>query len=288
MPHIPNHADVTAQLQQLHSEAPPSSERILKADLHVHTIGSGHGFSTVTENCEAAIQKGMELIALTDHGPEVPQGAHNWFFWNMSHVPGFHKGLVILRGCEANIIPDSSRYESKYGLDVADIVARRLDYVTIGFHPTTGFDDRDVARNTEAVIKAMKSPYVDQLNHPGNMVEFPIDADAVIAAAIESNVIIEINNSSLNPLGARAESSMMEIDFAIKAYKAGATLALNSDAHHATGIGNIEPALSYASEAGIPTDYYINTTAEKVLKHIEAKRERPLYEVCKLKQSLIQ
>ncbi|MCL2379780.1 MAG: PHP domain-containing protein [Coriobacteriia bacterium] len=252
------------------------NNKAIKADLHVHTVGSGHGFSTVSENAEAALEKGMELIAITDHGPSIPQGAHNWYFWNLSHVPGIYKGLVILRGCEANLIPDSSKYESRWGIDVADIVAQRLDYVTFGFHPTVGFDDKDSDRNTDAAIHAMQSPYVDQFNHPGNLAEFPFDVDAVIAAAVENDVVIELNNSSQNPLGARAATGAAEIDFARKAYSAGAKLAINSDAHHATGIGVIEPALSRAADAGIPIDAYINIDSNRALEHIQGRRERPL------------
>lgn len=252
------------------------SDRPIKADLHVHTVGSGHGFSTVCENAQSALKQGLELIALTDHGPAVPQGAHNWYFWNLSHVPGVYDGLIILRGCEANIISDGTPYDSSWGIDVADIVARRLDFVTIGFHPTVGFDDGDEVANTAAVIKAMQNPYVDQFNHPGNLGEFPLDVDAVIEAAIEHAVILEVNNSSLNPLGARAESKMMEIDFAVKAYNAGALLSINSDAHHCAGIGNVEPALSYVKQYDIPVEAFINTSAERVIKHLKEKRERPL------------
>jgi putative hydrolase len=258
-------------------------QRLIKADLHTHTVGSGHGFSTIKENADAAVAAGMELIAMTDHGPSVPQGAHNWFFWNQSHVPGIYNNLIILRGCEANIIPDGSKFDSDWGLDIADIVAERLDYVTFGFHPTTGFDRRDQAANTTALIKAMQCPYVDQFNHPGNLLEFPFDVDMAIEAAIEYDVILEVNNSSLNPLGARAETKMMEIDFAVRAYQAGATLAINSDAHHSTGIGNVQPALDCAIEHGIPADTFINTTAKRVIKHIKAKRPRPLLEACETK-----
>jgi len=267
------------KLDRLHNESTTDSsskDKPIKADLHVHTVGSGHGFSTVSENAQAALEQGMELIALTDHGPSVPQGAHNWYFWNLSHVPGVYGDLIILRGCEANIIPDGALYDSSWGIDVADIVARRLDFVTIGFHPTTGFDDGNEAKNTAAVIKAMQNPYVDQLNHPGNLREFPLDVDAVIEAAIENKVILELNNSSLNPLGARAESKMMEIEFAAKAYAAGALLSINSDAHYCTGIGNVEPALSYIHQRGVPTEAFINTSAKRVIQHIEEKRHRPL------------
>lgn len=259
-----------------------ADEQCIKADLHVHSVGSGHGFSTIIENAEAALEKGMELIAITDHGPSIPQGAHNWYFWNLNHVPGIYTSpardgqLFILRGCEANLIPNGGHYESRWGLDLADIVARRLDFVTFGFHPTVGFDEGDVAKNTAAVVKTMQCPFVDQFNHPGNLIEFPLDVDAVIAAAVENNVIIEVNNSSQNPLGARAASNVSEIDFAEKAFAAGATLALNSDAHFATGIGTVQPALTRLTDRGIPTDAFLNTSAQRVLDHLQAKRERPL------------
>jgi len=259
------------------------SGRLIKTDLHVHTVGSGHGFSTVSENAAAAKSAGLELIAITDHGPAIPQGAHNWYFWNLSHVPGIIDDLVVLRGCEANITTDAHLYESTWGIDVADIVTQRLDYVTIGFHPTTGYDGKDKAKNTAALIKALQSPFVDQLNHPGNLIEFPFDVDAAIEAAVEHNVIIEINNSSFNPLGVRTESREMEIDFAVKAYQAGATLSVNSDAHHSSGIGNVERALSYAKEYGIPIDAFVNTSAQSVIEHIEKKRHRPLLSASKEK-----
>ena len=255
---------------------------MLDADLHIHSIGSGHGYSTITENAEAAIDRGLRLIAITDHGPAIPDGAHQWFFWNLHHVPGIYKGLRILRGCEANLVLDDAAksYGSEWGLDVADIVCERLDYVQFGFHPTTGYDGSDRETNTAAVLRAMASPWVDQFNHPGNVLEYPLDVDAVIAAAIEHNVILEMNNSSLDPLGSRAQSGDLELAFAVAAYEAGALMSLNTDAHHATVIGNFEPGLTMAKNSGIPEDYFINYDAQRVIDHLLAKRPRPLLSSC--------
>jgi putative hydrolase len=247
---------------------------MLKADLHTHTVASGHGFCTITENAEAAVARGLELIAVTDHGPAVPQGAHPWYYWNLNKAPHLYKGVRILKGCEANIVPDGSVYDSSFGIDIADMVAERLDFVQIGFHPGVGFDAGDRDLNTEALLFALKNPLVDQLNHPGNLVQFPIDIDAVIKAAIEHKVIIELNNSSLDPEGTRSESIEQELDFAAAAYQAGAVVAVGSDAHYFTGIGNFDRALQGAAERGIPEDYFLNTTAERVLAHLEAKRPR--------------
>ena len=46
----------------------------LVADLHVHTISSGHAYNTILENTQSAIEKGLKLIAITDHGPNMPGG----------------------------------------------------------------------------------------------------------------------------------------------------------------------------------------------------------------------
>ncbi len=44
----------------------------IKVDLHVHTVSSGHAYSTVEECARWAAEKGLEAIAVTDHGPAVP------------------------------------------------------------------------------------------------------------------------------------------------------------------------------------------------------------------------
>jgi putative hydrolase len=45
----------------------------LEADLHVHTIASGHGYSTIKEIMTAAAEKGLKTVAITDHGLNMPQ-----------------------------------------------------------------------------------------------------------------------------------------------------------------------------------------------------------------------
>lgn len=44
----------------------------MKIDLHTHTIISGHAYSTLKENIEAARARGLEAFAVTDHGPAMP------------------------------------------------------------------------------------------------------------------------------------------------------------------------------------------------------------------------
>jgi putative hydrolase len=59
----------------------------LEADLHIHTTASGHGYSTVKEIVEAAAEKELRLIAITDHGLNMPGAPHWYHFTNMISLP---------------------------------------------------------------------------------------------------------------------------------------------------------------------------------------------------------
>jgi putative hydrolase len=246
----------------------------LLADLHTHTIASGHAYSTVTENALAARARGLELIAITDHGPSVPQGAHSWYFWNLKVIPSVLDGVRILKGCEANIVPDSEN-----GIDLPDIVLDLLDFVSVGFHPTAGFDDGDRVRNTDALLRAVANPLVDQITHPGNDEEFPLDLDAVVEAALRNNVILELNAHSFDPASSRAGSTEREREFTRTAYEAGVPIAIGSDAHYALHVGRFDAALAVAEEFGFAEERIVNRDAASVLAHLTAKRDRPRLDI---------
>ena len=41
-------------------------------DTHTHTLASGHAYNTMTEIIDAAVQKGLKLLAITEHAPAMP------------------------------------------------------------------------------------------------------------------------------------------------------------------------------------------------------------------------
>jgi putative hydrolase len=242
----------------------------LLADLHTHTVASGHAYSTVTELATSARDRGLELIAVTDHGPAVPQGAHHWYFWNLKVVPSVLDGVRILKGCEANPAADTAN-----GIDLPDVVLEQLDFVAVGFHPLTGFDDRDRIRNTEALLRVMSNPLVDMITHPGNEDEFPLDLDAVVAAAVEHRVILELNDHSFASASARNGSVAREREFAAAARAAGASVAIGSDAHYHLHVGRFDCAIEAAIELGFAQGDVVNRDASSVLDFLVAKRPRP-------------
>lgn len=244
----------------------------LTADLHTHTVASGHAYSTAAELAAAARAGGIGLIAITDHGPACPGGAHLWHFWNMKVLPSVLDGVRILKGVEANVADTPS------GTDVPDEILSQLDFVAVGFHPLTGFDGGDRDRNTEALLHTVANPLVDMIVHPGNDAEFPVHLDAIVQAAASAGVIIELNAHSFDPRSSRAGSETREREFAEAALAEGAPIAIGSDAHFALHVGRFDAAIAVAEEIGLAEERVVNRTPEAVLEFLLGRRERPRLE----------
>lgn len=243
-----------------------------RADLHTHSIASGHAFSTLAEVVAGAAAAGLELVALTDHGPACPGAPHEWYFMNLRAVPAEIDGVRVLVGVEANPVPDTEN-----GIDLPDEILADLDFVAVGMHPRTGYDDVGEREATAGLLRALRNPLVDMVTHPGTP-WFGVDVDEVVASALEHGVILEINNSSFEPSYSRSKDSSREIAFARAAAEAGALVAIDSDAHHHRHVGRFEHALRVAEDLGIRQDRLVNRDAATVLAHLRARRERPFLE----------
>lgn len=242
----------------------------LLADLHVHSVASGHAYSTVTELASAAAENGLELIAVCDHGPAMIGASGPIHFWNFRSIPLRIGGTLVLGGCEAN-----PRLDTESGLDLEDAVLERLDLVAVGMHPLHDVDADDGEANTAAILKAVANPLVDMITHPGNVESYGVDPEVVVAAAVEHGVILELNDHSFTPGGVRAPGMAWERRVAELACQAGAAIAINSDAHYHEHVGRFGRALEVAAELGIPEGLVVNRDAASVIAHLTARRDRP-------------
>lgn len=230
--------------------------------MHIHSIGSGHSYSTITEIAAAAAEKGLAMVAITDHGPALPGGPHSYYFGNLRVVPGEIAGIRILKGVEANIINEQG------GLDLDQSYLAKLDIVLAGFH-THCFPSSDRAVCTGAILKAMDNPYLDIIVHPGNP-EFPVDYEAVIKKAAARGIPLEINNSSFCGSRQGSDRNCREIAAMIAQY--GGPVVIGSDAHFACDVGRFDQALETVSAAGIKEEQVLNTSVEKILKYLGRKK----------------
>jgi putative hydrolase len=233
----------------------------LVADLHVHTIASGHAYSTIKENVIAARERGLKMIAITDHGPGLPGGPGLSYFSYMQILPSVDEGVEILVGVETNILEDGK-------LDMPDRYLEMMDIVLAGFHPPC-YRGGSVSDNTRAMLNAIKNPYVDIIVHPGNP-HYPIDLDEIIAAAKEYNTVLEINNNSLTEgvrKGSRVNCGLIAREIA----KWNLLVAIGSDAHYVDRVGKFDHAIQLVEEAGIREEQVLNTSTEKIRAYLRGK-----------------
>lgn len=236
----------------------------LVADLHTHTVASGHAYCSVNEMAHAAADIGLEMIAITDHGPNMPGGPHKYYFGNLRVVPPVIAGVRVLKGIEANIAGPSGE------LDLPDSMLAKLDIVFAGFHTHTGYDDSGVSKNTLALIGALENPYVDGIVHPGNPV-FPVDIKEVVAAAKDLGKLIEINNASLTVT--RLDSLENCIKFAERAVEYSTMVVIGSDAHHSSLVGSFDSAIRLARSVGLKSELVLNTDVSKITEFLLNRRK---------------
>lgn len=231
----------------------------LEADLHVHTLASGHGYSTIKEIVDTASEKGLKMVGITDHGLQMPGAPHWYHFTNMISLPRKMNGVEVLRGVEADILDLAGN------LDMPEaILESYLDLVLAGFHDETGYTGKSVEDHTRAMIAAIQNPYVHIIVHPGNP-KYPVDVERVVRAAKENNKAIELNSNSF----VVRPGSVSQCDlFAKMAKRYGVWVALNSDAHICYNVGSCGHAISLAIEAGINEDQILNSSVDNVRRFL--------------------
>ncbi len=232
-------------------------------DVHCHTIASGHAYSTIDEIAGEAAGKGLKMIAITDHGPAIPNGAHPYHFYNMIVLPEYIKGVRILRGIESNIIDLNGR------IDVPDDLLQKMELRIASLHPPC-INPGTKAEHTDALAAICKNPLIDVIGHPGDS-RFDFDILTVVRAAGETGTLLEINNSSLTPISYRPGSRVNIIKILEICRKEGVPVVLGSDAHYAGDIGNFCEVEKLIAETNFPEELILNRSVEKFLEYIEQK-----------------
>ncbi len=196
----------------------------LKADLQMHSTWSD-GKLSIAEMARAAAKRGMKVIAFTDHSASL--GVANGLTMDdhkrqAAEIKKVQKQLgddiLILHASEVEIKADGS-------LDYPDEFLASLDLVLASLH-TSLRQPREKA--TERMLNAVRNPHVDIIGHPtGRLIPdregADLDMDAILQAAAESGVALEIN----------ANPARLDLDdaYARRAKELGIPLSINTDAH---------------------------------------------------------
>lgn len=231
-------------------------ERDIRGDLHMHTTDTD-GEDTLTDMVQGARQRGLEYIAITDHGQRVSMARgldetrllRQWERidrLNESLAAEGPASIVVLKGIEVDML-------ERGGLDLPDDVLARADWVVASLHYG---QSQPRERITERILEAIRHPAVRVIGHPtGRLLNrrpaYDVDMEAVIAAAAESGTFLEIN----------AHPSRLDLDdhHAAAARRAGVRMVISTDAHSVRGFGVMRCGVLQARRAGLTSADVVNT-----------------------------
>lgn len=232
------------------------------ADLHTHSNISSHADSSIEENCAAAAELGLKMIATTDHGPIVEDGPEESYFATMHEwLPRSISGVEILHGIEANIINANGE------TDIDPSWGNLLDFGIASIHGGY-FHGGDYDEFTNAYWKVLENPYIDLIGHMGTPM-FLCDYEAVIKKCARVGKLIEINAASFRH---RISSIPNCIEIAKLCKKHGTRVMVNSDAHAKDQIGLVAPALEMLESVGFPEELIVNGNMERLTEYLENRR----------------
>ncbi len=236
-------------------------------DHHTHTVYS-HGKGTIEDNVKEAVAKGLESVAITDHGP-----GHLTYGIDRNKLPQMrteihelqlkYPQIKILLGVEANTL----RVEPF--LDVAPEERKDYDILLAGYHfgilhagmvtnylnSHTGLFGGDTStlkvKNTAMILDALyyneeQGNHIDVLTHPGD--KGPFDIEDIARACADTGTLIEINDKHHH----------LTVDEIKTAAAFDVKFIIGSDAHIPSKVGSFEGPLARALEAGLDPARIVN------------------------------
>ena len=237
----------------------------IKADLQMHSNYSD-GKLTMLEMAKAAAKRGMKVIAFTDHS--VSLGVTGGLSMERhkqqaAEIKKIQKQLgdkiLVLHASEVEIRADGK-------LDYPDEFLATLDLVLASLHTSLRQPREKV---TQRIINAIRNPHVDIIGHPtGRLIPdregADLDMDAVLAAAAETGVALEIN----------AHPARLDLDdiHARRAKELGIPISINTDSHSEADMDLLPYGVATARRAWLESKDVINCwTRDKLLKWLKKR-----------------
>jgi DNA polymerase (family X) len=223
----------------------------IRGDVHMHTVETD-GRNSIEEMAEAARERGYQYMAITDHSKNLAFANGLTDERALAHSERIRaaakkmKGISIFAGIEVDILPDGS-------LDLSDPVLAQMDIVIASVHSQFN-QDRETM--TKRLLKAIANPNVSVIGHPtGRLLRrrdaYPLDLDAVLKAAAQNQVAMELN----------AYPDRLDLcDVHLRMAKQnGVKVVINTDSHHTSHLEKMRYGVTQARRAWLTRDDVLNT-----------------------------
>ncbi|HWR17051.1 MAG TPA: PHP domain-containing protein [Terriglobales bacterium] len=246
----------------------PGWLRGVRGDLQMHTTWSD-GEASVEEMAEAAVERGYEYVAITDHtkGLSIAGGIdERQLAKEAKEIAAVNdrvraRGLTVLQSAELNINP-----RGEGDMDAAAL--RGLDLVLGCFHSSL----RTKEDQTSRYVAALRNPEVHILGHPrGRVYNYRLgltaDWERVFGVAAELDKAVEIDGYP--------DRQDLNVDLVKVAKKAGCRISLGTDSHGAAQLRFMEYSAASALMAGVPKERILNfMSRDELLAWASGVRER--------------
>jgi histidinol phosphatase-like PHP family hydrolase len=225
----------------------------IKGDLQMHSEWSD-GSGSIREMAEAAVERGYEFIAITDHtkGLKIAGGIDEAQLREQAQeIDGINASLraqgvtlQLLSSAELNLTPKGEG-------DMEEDALAALDLVLGCFHSALRKKEDQTAR----YIAALRNRSIDILGHPrGRIYNFRLGLSAdwprVFAVAAELDKAVEIDGYP--------DRQDLSPDLLAMARAAGCRISLGTDAHDPAQLRFMEFAAASALLASIPRERILN------------------------------
>ncbi|MEM8671078.1 MAG: DNA polymerase/3'-5' exonuclease PolX [Planctomycetota bacterium] len=224
----------------------------IRGDLHMHTTATD-GTATIREMADAALERGLSYIAITDHsqrvsmamGLDVDRLRQQWEMIDEIR-PEYEGRLEILKGIECDILEQG-------GMDLPDDCLAEADWVLASVH----YGQRQPRDQiTERILGAIENPNVTCIAHPtGRLLNrrpaYEVDMESVMKSAVEHQTMLELN---ANP----ARLDLNDLHLAA-AKKLEIPIVISTDAHSTHGMDVMPYGIKQARRGGLTKQDVANT-----------------------------
>ncbi len=223
-------------------------------DIHTHSIASGHAYGTIREMAQAASERKLHVLGVSEHAPGIPGTTDPIHFTNLSVIPRTLYGVHIIHGCEINIQNDGTLSLSQRHINF-------LDYAIIGLHSIC-YKNEGARKNTENVISCMKNEKVHFVSHPDDGT-IPLDYEKLVLSAKENQVALEVNNSSIVKKAKRLNCIENYHTMLALCMEYQVPIIVSSDAHDPSWVGEFSLARKLLEEIHFDENLILNTDMQK-------------------------
>lgn len=226
-----------------------------RTDIHVHSNYSPCGIDvSIEKNIEVAVERGIELIAITDHGTTPrPQWIDSYF----RDIATVNPPIILLTGMEVDVNLNGE-------LIVERSIRKRFDILVAALHTRPGLTGEKLYKWWSSTLrKVITSGEVLVIAHPTDIAWYKINPPTeyileVVDELKDSGVVVELNYHHRDPSNT----------FLRLCIERGVKITPTSDAHRLDEIGRFNWHRHKIRSLGFKLNDVNWLTPEEILNHI--------------------